>query len=179
MDKSVESRYMHVALYLCACPFAICEGRHASGCALKKWILYWLGFRTCWHLTACVTQFWFWEEDLDGDTSHRTALLVQGKGQCMHAALFVSVNWKQSYLWPLLASMWKKERKKKKKSLVQPCLPIIISQDGHSWSWVHSSTPYVQKYLSSKWIKGDVSTLDTSPFIHFDDKYFRTDFLHF
>ena len=34
-------------------------------------------------------------------------------------------------------------------------------------------------YLSSKWIKGDVSrrilVLDTSLFIHFDDKYFRTE----
>ena len=34
-------------------------------------------------------------------------------------------------------------------------------------------------YLSSKWIKGDVCrrilVLDTSLFIHFDDKYFRTE----
>ena len=34
-------------------------------------------------------------------------------------------------------------------------------------------------YLSSKWINGDVSrrilVLDTSIFIHFDDKYFRTE----
>ena len=41
------------------------------------------------------------------------------------------------------------------------------------------STPSVWKYLSSKWIKRDVSRtkiyLDTSPFIHFDDKYFRTE----
>ena len=33
--------------------------------------------------------------------------------------------------------------------------------------------------MSSKWIKGNVSTrilvLDTSLFIHFDDKYFRTE----
>ena len=33
--------------------------------------------------------------------------------------------------------------------------------------------------MSSKWIKGDVSrrilVLDTSLFIHFDDKYFRTE----
>ena len=37
----------------------------------------------------------------------------------------------------------------------------------------------VRKYLSSKWIERDVSRikirLDTSPFIHFDDKYFRTE----
>ena len=42
-----------------------------------------------------------------------------------------------------------------------------------------SSTPSVRKYLSSKWIKEDVSrrtlVLDTSLFIHFDDKYFRTE----
>ena len=42
-----------------------------------------------------------------------------------------------------------------------------------------SCTPSVQKYLSSKWIKGDVSShilvLDTYLFIHFDDKYFRTE----
>ena len=41
------------------------------------------------------------------------------------------------------------------------------------------NTPSVRKYLSSKWIKGDVSrcilVLDTSLFIHFDDKYFRTE----
>ena len=41
-----------------------------------------------------------------------------------------------------------------------------------------TNTPSVQKYLSSKWIKGNVSrrilVLDTSLFIHFDDKYFRT-----
>ena len=40
-------------------------------------------------------------------------------------------------------------------------------------------TPSVRKYLSSKWIKEDVSrcilVLDTSLFIHFDDKYFRTE----
>ena len=40
-------------------------------------------------------------------------------------------------------------------------------------------TPSVRKYLSSKWIKRDVSrcilVLDTSLFIHFDDKYFRTE----
>ena len=40
-------------------------------------------------------------------------------------------------------------------------------------------TPSVQKYLSSKWIKRDVPKtkirLDASPFIHFDDKYFRTE----
>ena len=40
-------------------------------------------------------------------------------------------------------------------------------------------TPSVRKYLSSKWIKRDVSKtkirLDTFPFIHFDDKYFRTE----
>ena len=37
----------------------------------------------------------------------------------------------------------------------------------------------VQKYLSPKWIKRDVFRtkirLDISPFIHFDDKYFRTE----
>ena len=37
----------------------------------------------------------------------------------------------------------------------------------------------VQKYLSSKWIKGNVSrrilVLDTSLFIHFYDKYFWTE----
>ncbi len=42
-----------------------------------------------------------------------------------------------------------------------------------------TNTPSVQKYLSSKWIKGIVSrrtlVLDTSLFIHFDDKYFRTE----
>ena len=42
-----------------------------------------------------------------------------------------------------------------------------------------SCTPSVQKYLSSKWIKGDISShilvLDTSLFIHFDDKYFWTE----
>ena len=41
------------------------------------------------------------------------------------------------------------------------------------------STPSVRKYLSSKWIKRYVSKtkirLDTFPFIHFDDKYFRTE----
>ena len=41
------------------------------------------------------------------------------------------------------------------------------------------TTPSVRKYLSSKWIKRDVSRtnihLDTSPFIHFDDKYFQTE----
>ena len=40
-------------------------------------------------------------------------------------------------------------------------------------------TPSVQKYLSSKWIKKDVSKtkirLDASPFINFDDKYFQTE----
>ena len=37
-------------------------------------------------------------------------------------------------------------------------------------------TPSVRKYLSSKWIKRDVSRrIDTSLFIHFDDKYFRTE----
>ena len=40
-------------------------------------------------------------------------------------------------------------------------------------------TPSVRKYLSSKWIKKDVSrcilVLDTSLFVHFDDKYFRTE----
>ena len=40
-----------------------------------------------------------------------------------------------------------------------------------------TNTPSVQKYLSSKWIKGNVSrcilVLGTSLFIHFDDKYFR------
>ena len=40
-------------------------------------------------------------------------------------------------------------------------------------------TPSVRKYLSSKWIKEDVSRtkihLDTSSFIHFDDNYFRTE----
>ena len=39
------------------------------------------------------------------------------------------------------------------------------------------NTPSVQKYLSSKWTKKDVSQtkihLNTSSFIHFDDKYFR------
>ena len=42
-----------------------------------------------------------------------------------------------------------------------------------------TNTPSVRKYLSSKWIKGNVSrcilVLDTSLFIHFDDKYFRTE----
>ena len=41
------------------------------------------------------------------------------------------------------------------------------------------STPSVRKYLSPKWIKIDVSKTkirpDTFPFIHFDDKYFRTE----
>ena len=41
------------------------------------------------------------------------------------------------------------------------------------------NTPSVRKYLSSKWTKRDVYKtkihLDTSPFIHFDDKYFRTE----
>ena len=41
------------------------------------------------------------------------------------------------------------------------------------------STSSVRKYLSSKWIKGDASrrilVLDTSLFIHFDDKYFWTE----
>ena len=36
-----------------------------------------------------------------------------------------------------------------------------------------------RKYLSSKWIKGDVSrcilVLDTSLLVHFDDKYFQTE----
>ena len=40
-------------------------------------------------------------------------------------------------------------------------------------------TPSVRKYLSSKWMKGDVSrrilVLDTSLFIHFGDKYCRTE----
>ena len=40
-----------------------------------------------------------------------------------------------------------------------------------------TNTPSARKYLSSKWIKGNVSrrilVLDTSLFIHFDDKYFR------
>ena len=42
-----------------------------------------------------------------------------------------------------------------------------------------TNTPSVWKYLSSKWIKGNVSrrilVLDTSLFIHFDHKYFRTE----
>ena len=46
--------------------------------------------------------------------------------------------------------------------------------------WAHyCSTPSVRKYLSSKWIKGDVSrcilVLDTSIFIYFDNNYFRTE----
>ena len=40
-----------------------------------------------------------------------------------------------------------------------------------------TNTPSVRKYLSSKWIKGNVSrrilVLDTSFFIHLGDKYFR------
>ena len=40
------------------------------------------------------------------------------------------------------------------------------------------NTTSVRKYLSSKWTKRDVSRtkihLDTSPFIHLDDRYFRT-----
>ena len=43
----------------------------------------------------------------------------------------------------------------------------------------NTNTPSVRKYLPSKWIKGNVSrrilVLDTSLFIHFDDKYFRTE----
>ena len=46
-------------------------------------------------------------------------------------------------------------------------------------SSINHITPSVWKYFSSKWIKGDVSrrilVLDTSLFIHFDDKYFRTE----
>ena len=42
-----------------------------------------------------------------------------------------------------------------------------------------TNTTSVWKYLSSKWIKGNVSrrilVLDTSLFIHFDDQYFRTE----
>ena len=45
------------------------------------------------------------------------------------------------------------------------------------------STPSVQKYLSSKWLKRDVSKtkirLDTFTFIHFDDRYFRTEGVFF
>ena len=48
-----------------------------------------------------------------------------------------------------------------------------------SYISAHRGTPSVRIYLSSKWIKGDVSrcilVLDTSFFVHFDDKYFRTE----
>ena len=57
----------------------------------------------------------------------------------------------------------------------------MLVRSGHSHLLKISkktNTPSVRKFLSSKWIKGNVSrrilVLDTSPFIHFDDKYFRT-----
>ena len=60
-------------------------------------------------------------------------------------------------------------------------------QDTSDVAWDHlwwktdilRSTPSVRKYLSLKWIKGDVSkcilVLNTSIFIYFDDKYFQTE----
>ena len=58
----------------------------------------------------------------------------------------------------------------------------MLVRSGHSHllkSLKKTNTPSVRKYLSSKWIKGNVSrcilVLDTSIFIHFDEKYFRTE----
>ena len=58
----------------------------------------------------------------------------------------------------------------------------MLVRSGHSHllkSLKKINTPSIRKYLSSKWIKGNVSrrilVLDTSLFIHFDDKYFWTE----
>ena len=57
-----------------------------------------------------------------------------------------------------------------------------ISVKTRTFTKLHATvqpTPSVRKYLSSKWIKRDVPRtkihLDTPPFIHFDDNYFRTE----
>ena len=57
---------------------------------------------------------------------------------------------------------------------------LVRSGHGHLLkSLKRQILPPFGKYLSSKWIKGNVSrrilVLDTSLLIHFDDKYFRTE----
>ena len=57
--------------------------------------------------------------------------------------------------------------------------PSVISKLATPPHAINPDTPSVRKNLSSKWTKKGVSRtkihLDTSPFIHFDDKYFWTE----
>ena len=86
--------------YMCIVPLRLslaCEGRHGwMRSLLKKWneFSYLLsrvgsGHVGIW-LPACLTQFWFWEEDLDGDRSHTYCIISAGK-RTMHACCIICV----------------------------------------------------------------------------------------
>ena len=78
-------------------------------------------------------------------------------------------------LWPSSSFLYKILVSTSKLKLYSYCAILIIPTS----TAILESTPSIRKYLSSKWIKEEVSrrilVLDTFIFIHFDDKYFRTE----